>query len=628
MPLSLAARAAIVAVTTLAVQACGQPSAPSPAPAGAPATLDEFRGAAEQVLRETGIPGAGLALVRAGGVEWAGGVGLADRDARTPVTADTHFRVGSISKTFVAMALVQQYQDGAMDIEAPVSELAPDVSIDNRWNQSSPVTVLQLLQHTAGFDDMHFREMYNLDDAPDLPLLDVLRRSPASRRVRWRPGTRMSYSNPGYAVAAHVLEKVTGRAYEDVIEERIFQPLGMRTSSFVLRDPEVSLLAKGYDAPTGPPVPFSRIYLRPAGNLHTSPAELASFVQMLLNWGETTETLVIDPEYLSNMERPRTSIAARAGLIYGYGTGIVSRSLAGFAVLGHGGGIDGFSSVYGYSAARDAGWVVLLNGTYAPEAIDRLSSLALGYLKRDVEPPAKPELPIAPGVLAGHAGYYHPEGSRNEVFASVDWLAGGATISAEGNRLVSRGVLGGRQVLVPVSGTLFRREDDVTPSRVFTTDDDGRTVFLGDGSFGVRVPRWHVEIVRTPVAAALALLATVPMALVAWLAHARRARPAGFWLLKLTLACIPAAAAALASMVLWAPAREWGQMTVWTRLTFIGSWALPLASLVALALLVHAWRLGAGRWLRGYALLVTTAGLTLSGFIAAWGLVGFRPWAY
>ncbi|MGE0463739.1 MAG: serine hydrolase domain-containing protein [Vicinamibacterales bacterium] len=623
-----AARLAIVVVTTLAVQACSRPSPPAPAADAAPASVDEFRAAAEQVLRETGIPGAGLALVRAGGVEWAGGVGLADRDARTPVTADTHFRVGSISKTFVAMALVQQYEDGVMDIEAPVSELAPDVAIDNPWNQSSPVTVLQLLQHTAGFDDMHFTEMYNLHDPPDLPLVDVLRRNPASRRVRWRPGTRMSYSNPGYAVAAHVLEKVTGRAYEDVIEERVFQPLGMRTSSFVLNEADLPLMAKGYDSRTGPPVPYSQIYLRPAGNLHTSPAELAVFVQMLLNWGETTETLVIDPEYLSNMERPRTSIAARAGLIYGYGTGIASRSLAGFPVLGHGGGIDGFSSAYGYSAARDVGWVVLLNGTYAPQAIDRLSALAVGYLKRDVEPPAKPELPVAPDVLAGHAGYYHPEGSRNEVFAAMDWLTSGTTLGVEGNRLVGRGVLGGRQVLVPVSDTLFRREADVTPSRVFTTDDDGRTVMLGDGDFGVRVPRWRVELVRVPVAGSMAIAATVPIALVAWLLHARRARPAGFWLLKLTLACIPAAVVALAGMVLWAPAREWGEMTTWTRLTYLGSWGLPLASLVALALLADAWRRGAGHWVRGYALLVTAAGLTLSAFIAAWGLVGLRPWAH
>src|SRR5262245_49600817 len=76
-----------------------------------PQTLDEFRAAAQRVLDDTGVPGAGVALVRSTGIEWTGGLGWADRDRRVPVTAETHFRAGSISKTFVALALVQLYED-------------------------------------------------------------------------------------------------------------------------------------------------------------------------------------------------------------------------------------------------------------------------------------------------------------------------------------------------------------------------------------------------------------------------------------------------------------------------------------------------------------------------------------
>ena len=103
----------------------------------------------------------------------------------------------------------------------------------------------------------------------------------------------------------------------------------MRTSSFSLRPRATSPAGEGIStSATGPPVPFTQIYLRPAGNLHTSPREMGAFVQMLLNWGEIDRALVIDPEYLSNMERPGSSLAAKAGLIYGYGTGIASSSLA------------------------------------------------------------------------------------------------------------------------------------------------------------------------------------------------------------------------------------------------------------------------------------------------------------
>lgn len=604
---------------------------PAPVPEASsppPATLDAFRARAAAILEETGIPGAGIALVRSYGIEWAGGVGLADREARVPVTADTHFRAGSISKTFVAAAIVQLYLDDELSLDQPVSELAPLVEIDNPWEATDPVTVRHLLQHTAGFDDMHFNEMYNLAHAPDMPLVDVLRLNPASRRVRWRPGTRMSYSNPGYGVAGHIIEQATGEPYETVIQERIFDPVGMTTSRFVLTDADRALLAKGYDSPSGPPVPYSQIYLRPAGNLHTSAADLGRFVQLLLNWGETEETLVIDPEYLSNMERPQTTIASRAGLLYGYGSGLASQSLAGYPILGHGGGIDGFASMFGYSTARDVGFVVLLNGTYSPSAMRQLTTLAMRYLKRDVEPPTPPEVGPAEGVLAALEGYYHADGARNQIMAGVEWLTSGYTVTAVGNRLELDHVFGETQTLVPVSDTLFRQADAVTPSRVFTAGDDGRLTAIGDGHYAPRVSRWRVEAVRIPILLSLTAIASVPVVLLLWLARFARARPQGFWPLKLVLAALPLALLALASMFLWAPARDWGTQNLWTRLTFAGSVALPVLALTSLVMTLDAWHRGAGRWFRTYALAVAVSALLVSTFLVSAGLIAFRPWAY
>src|SRR5688572_31530843 len=114
-------------------------TAQAPDPDPFPKTIEEFRNAVQNVLSDTGVPGAGLALVRMGGVEWAGGVGLADRDQKTPVTADTHFRAGSISKSFIASAIVQMYLDDEIELDAPVAELASEIRIDNAWEPSYPV---------------------------------------------------------------------------------------------------------------------------------------------------------------------------------------------------------------------------------------------------------------------------------------------------------------------------------------------------------------------------------------------------------------------------------------------------------------------------------------------------------
>jgi CubicO group peptidase (beta-lactamase class C family) len=599
-----------------------------------PKTVDEFKAAVQKVLDDTGIPGAGLALVRLDGVEWAGGVGYADRDAGTPVTADTHFRAGSISKTFVAAALVQLYEDGELDLDTPVGDLVSDVEIDNAWLVTDPVRLIHVLQHTAGFDDMHFNEMYNVSDRPDMPLADVLRLNPRSRVVRWKPGTRMSYSNPGYALAGHIIEKLTGQNYEDRIAEKIFTPVGMTNSSFYLRPEDHAVLAKGYASRTGPPVAYPQIYLRPAGNLHTSAADLGKFVHLLLNWGETTEDLVIDPEYLSNMEHPRTTLASAAGLRNGYGTGIASLFIDGFPMLGHGGGIEGFLSQYAYSTTRDVGLVVLLNGTYSGEAMRRITQLALRYLKAEVEPPPKPEETIAENVLRGYEGYYHPANPRNQAFAFIEWLMSGQRVSVNGNRLQLTPMFGTPSTLIPVSETLFRFEPDPEPTRVFTKDENGVTVLTGGFAYLEQRPRWRVELIRWPVLVSVALALTPLVAAMFWVVQGmyswlvrRSVKREGGWLKACLVLCslaliLPAVGA------LNVPGSQLGTRNVWTTMMFAGSILFPAAAILSFLFTVDAFLSAAGKWLRVYAVTISVAALIVSAYLSSWGMIAFRPWNF
>lgn len=593
-----------------------------------PRTVEEFRAAVQKVLDDTGVPGAGIALVRQAGVEWAGGVGLADRDRATPVSADTHFRVGSISKTFVAMALVQLSEDGDVDLDQPIAEIASEVPFNNPWEAGDPVRVIHLLQHTAGFDDMHFNEIYNLADSPDLPLIDVLRRNPRSRDVRWRPGTRAAYSNPGFAVAGHLIEKITGQPYEDFITERTFTPLGMNTSGFRLTPADEPLLAKGYRERTGPPVPYSQIYLRPAGNLHSSPKELGSFIHMLLNWGETAEQLVIDPEYLSNMEHPRSSLASEAGLRVGYGSGIAASTTEGFPMLGHGGGIDGFSSLYAYSTARDVGYVVLLNSTHSGDAMRRISQLAVRYLKADVEPPARPRVNPAAGALRRFEGYYHGANPRNQSAAFLEWLLSGGRVVATATGLHVEPMFGNGEDLIPVAENLFRLDTDAEATRVFAEDDQGRMVLTGGLRYSERRARWPVEIVRWSVLVSMVLVLTPIAMLVPWAVNARRAAPSGFWWTKSTLVLACTGVLLVVVGIMNVSDRSLGTQNVWTAGIFVGSILLPVAAIMALLFSLDAWRRGAGPWLRAYALGVSVCALVLSAYLSSWGMLAFRPWSY
>lgn len=593
-----------------------------------PPSLDEFRAAVLRVLDETGVPGAGLALVRPDGVEWAGGVGWADRDARVPVEASTHFRAGSISKTFVALAIVQLYENLWLHLEDEVAAHVPDVAIDNPWDDTDPVLIQHLLEHTAGFDDMHFNEVYNLRDPPNMPLADVLARNTAARRVRWTPGTRYAYSNPGYAVAGYVVERVSGRPFEEYVRDEIFEPLGMETSSFVLTSADRERLARGYRDRTGPPVEIEQIYLRPAGNLHTSPAELARFVQMLLNWGALGDAEIVDPEYLNRMEFPRTSLAARSGLRDGYGLGIHGTLSLPYKVIGHGGGIDGFVSTYAYSPARDAGYVVLLNSSAGGEALRRISSLAIRYLKRDVEPPSPPVFALTPTDLDRFTGYYHPASPRRQVTAFRTWLTGGYSVELAEGGLVTRDVFGDAAPLVPVSERNFRRAHEVDASFVFTTDDAGGGVMLGTDEYLERRNRLPIDLLRLGLLLAMGLATSPLLAAFVWGAGWALGRGGDGWAARGLVIATTAALVTLAALANNAPVTVLGEPNVTSGAIFMLTLLHPLLAALTLVTAVASRRVGLTRGVAAYVALASVAHLGISAYLGWWGLLGIRTWTY
>lgn len=605
-------------------------SAQPPAADSTPQTIDEFKAAAARVLEEHGVPGAGISLVRIDGVEWEGGIGRADRDRNIPVTADTHFRVGSISKTFVAIALTDLYYDDRIDLNADVTSIASEIEINNPWQSSNPVRVINLLQHTAGFDDMHFNEIYNVNDPPDISLLEVLKRDVRTRDVRWPPGTRMAYSNPGYGLAGYLIEKISGEPFEGYIKRTILNPLQMTTSSFTLTPDAEKLLAQGYRGATGPPTGFPQIYLRPAGNLHSSPREMGRFVRMLLNWGELDSEFVVDPEYLSNMERSSTTLASAAGVRLTYGSGMAWTLTLPFPVLGHGGGIEGFTSTYGYSPTRDVGYVILLNSgaPSAGRAIDALSSLAIRYLKRDVDPPVKPETRVDTALLDAYEGYYQDANPRNQIVWPLQWFLAGRIVERDGDELYMRSLAGDRTRLIPVSEARFRRERDLDATMVFTRDAHGTMVLTGAQLYAERIPQWRVEIVRWPVASAVVFLLTPLLVAVVWVARVRVAKPHGFWGLKAAMLLCPVVVAAAAAALATSTPRDWATENVTTNIIYVATVALPLLAIVIAVLAISAYRRLASRMLVAYAVWVAVAAAGVSAYLASHNLIGLRLWDY
>src|SRR5207253_8096995 len=235
-----------------------------------PKTLQELQQAMKDVLDKEHVPGAGVALVANGVVLWCGGIGDADIVTKRAVTCDTEFRVGSISKTFVALALLKLQEDGRINLYSRLQDVAPEIPMKNRWGGTNPVRVVNLLEHSAGFDDMQPSEVYNRHDRADYPLLEVFKRFTEPQNVRWPPGTRFAYSNPGYGIAGYLIEKIGGQPFDAYIRKKILAPLGISVGDFRLTDANRAALAQGYEGDPPRVVPYKNIYLRPAGDMKAS----------------------------------------------------------------------------------------------------------------------------------------------------------------------------------------------------------------------------------------------------------------------------------------------------------------------------------------------------------------------
>lgn len=635
-PISFALAAA-VALTCLA--ATGG-SAFEPGLQAEPTELEALLVAIEAVLEETGVPGVGLALVGGDGVdgdrfEWTGGVGVEDRATGTPVGPGTLFRMGSVSKSFVSLAVLQLVEEGAIGLDDPVRSLIPEVELENPWEESEPVRVVHLLEHTAGFDDMHLPE-YALRD-PEITLREGLAFHPDSRVTRWPPGLHFSYSNSGPAVAAYLVESLADRTFEEHVRERIFLPLGMQTAGFRLTPSVEAGLATGYAADGLTERPYAHISLRPSGALNASPQDMAAFVRMLLDRGRTGEGQLVSPESIERMETPGSPLSARHAIRAGYALGNMATPRRGFLWRGHAGGIDGFIAEYGYLVDENVGYAIAMNAENGA-AFARVNELVKDHLTRELTPP-EPELaaPSAEGVanLEPYAGFYVSVAPRLEITRFVDRILGVVRVEAGGSTLRTTPVLGDQGALLPLGNGRFRAEEDPIATVAFMdVEGEGRILqaysSVLQGSYE-RVSPLSVRVRWTLSLASLLMMASSLAFAVVWvprrLLGGLRDRNLGVRAWP-ALAVLCLAGAAVLLTLGGADPMYLGTPTIYS----VGFSALTLlfagAALAGAVSLVRTRRDGMKQGAWWHALLVTGANLLVAVYLGSHGILGLRFWSY
>jgi CubicO group peptidase (beta-lactamase class C family) len=597
-----------------------------------PKTLPELQKAMKDVVDKAHLPGAGVALISNGELLWCGGIGKADIASGRDITCDTEFRVGSVSKSFVALALLKLQEEGKINLEARLQDVAPEVPVKNQWQSTNPVRIVNLLEHTAGFDDMQASEVYNFKHPYNYPLLEVFKRFQEPQDVRWPPSTRMSYSNPGFGIAGYLIEKVSGTPYDQYIRENILRPLGMTNADFPFTDANKALLATAYDGdPPHALAGYPFIYLRPAGDLKASPGELAKLVQFFLRRGKAGDTQIVKPESIIRMESVETTLAAKTGLRLGYGLANYAEVVGGVVTHGHDGGIDGFISTYRYMPEQNWGYVVLLNSTTSFQALLDLNGLAINFLSKDFAKPQQPAVSISAADLEKFAGYYAPRAPRSQLFAFMDDLTGGVRIRVINGQLTHSTLFGKPEVMVPVGKAFFRGEKDPEATSIFLTDSTGRMVLsspsLEGFSYGERT-----SIVWTYARLALLILCVLLMAtsvLFALVWVSRKLLGGMKDVQHLAARAIPLLAAlSFFAFAFCFTKLSWdtGKLTLWNAGFFLLSLLFPLLSLIGLLLTIRVPKNEINTATRIHSLLVALACCVVTVFVASWHFIGLRIW--
>lgn len=584
----------------------------------------------EKILQNTHTPGLSVAIVRRDGPEWVAGLGKSNVAANQPATDETLFRIGSTSKAFVSLSILKLVDEGRLSLLDSVHKIAPEIWFDNRWEATDPVRVVDLLEHTTGWDDMHLREYAK--DARGMTLREGLDYDHRSRTSRWRPGTRMAYCNSGPSVAAYIVEKITGQRFEDYVTQNFFLPIGMKTATYFEQpSPQLTTL---YHSDGKTAYSYWNILERPAGAINASAKDMAAYVQFYLNRGAVGATQIVPAASIDRMETPTRTWEAQEGLKAGYGLSNYTSIHEGLVYHGHNGGVDGGLTELAYLPQQGVGYFYSINAGNG-EAFEKIGDAIRAYITRDVARPDVLARANLPADAQDYAGWYEPASPRSMRVYFLERL-GLQQVGFEGGDLVVKNLTGKiSQTFVPVGGEQFRYlpkdgpPEPIATAALLRPNPEGRFVFLGETL--QRIPDW---LAMTEIGLGLWLyLAEVLIVLYApfWIFGGlirKRRRPAERAMRLWPLIAVLSLFAALMIFVKTPDSiAQLGRFTIWSFGIFVTTLGFGVASLASAVALWSARKQEIRRSVRWFSAFVISALLIAAGYLAWWGVIGIRTWA-
>src|SRR5215470_5667663 len=389
----------------------GAPAGTMNAPAAAAAHGQELTaadlsafldGLVPQQVEKGDIAGAVVAVVKDGKVLFEKGYGYSDVEKKTPVSPqDTLFRPGSISKTFTWTAVMQQVEQGKLNLDADVNQYL-DFKIPPTFGK--PTTLRDIMTHRSGFEET-IKDLF-VGEEQDLTPMSKYLPLHLPQQI-FAPGTIPAYSNYATTLAAYMVQRVSGQDFYDYVDEHFFKPLNMTRATFRQPLPKElePLMSKGYDVGSGKPKHFEWVEVAPAGSLSASAESMAHWMIMHLQNGRYGEAQILKPETAIQMHARQEGWPASMNAMC---LGFYEQNLNGHRVISHGGDTELFHSDLFLILDSNVGLFVSYNSAGRPDHGDSRGDLYIKFMDRyfPAAPANEPVLPSAKEDGQSVAGPY------------------------------------------------------------------------------------------------------------------------------------------------------------------------------------------------------------------------------
>lgn len=325
----------------------------------------------DKILSEQFKPdetGCAALVAKNGQVIYRKAFGLADLELNVPMQPDMVFRIGSVTKQFTAIAILQLMEQGKLSLQDEITKYLPDYPMHGH-----SITIEHLLTHTSGIKSYtnipEFRTMMRTDMTP----MEIIEKNKALP-MEFAPGTEWNYNNSGYILLGYIIEKVSGKTYAEYLQENFFTPLGMTGSYYGDNTKIIKNRASGYQPGEGGTVNADYLSM----TLPYAAGSIMSTVDDLYRWNRALHSYKLVKKETLDMAHTTYKLADGKPVGYGYGWSL--SELQGSRTIEHGGGINGYLSFAVYLPDEDV-FVALLSNSNgkAPEFNSlRMAAIATG----------------------------------------------------------------------------------------------------------------------------------------------------------------------------------------------------------------------------------------------------------